>query len=376
MMPQFISKRTFLQGVAVAGIASSVLVYQFTSGVLIPQPMTPSQQILAYVENEDALSVAVGIAYLETDFAGKKENNQVELIAKLLSSIKHDTTNMKQKFAHSIRDDFKENRTCLVEGWTLSRTECRLSALAFLLKGRTLVPEVGLAPQPRTLADMPEAEFGTVERWGPQHGKAGEPFNKQPNGNSSIWLKFIGLERGEGYTLFFGDVKMRTTVHFSNNLLTADLSAEETVQSTLHEGKRPIYIVNLTKRQKQFIGEYQVEGDTKLPASTPSQQGSQFVTVVGWGPSKGKVGKPFNVQPNGSSAIWLKLEGNIGKQYQLYYGSIPMETRLHQSRKLITASLSPEKAAKATATKGNHPIYIVDTKLKEKQLVGFFTLMP
>jgi hypothetical protein len=372
-MKQVFSRRSFLKGLVIGSIPSGYLTYSFIAPT---KELTTEEKLIGFIKNESSISSSAGERYIanNTDINIKHSNTLVQLLTPIISD---DKKTILYQLSKRILQDFKEDKLCKVEGWTLSITECQLSALAHLTQSKTTIPNtqpLNTIDKPKTFTELPEVEFATIEGWGPKQGKVEESFNKQPNGNSSIWLKVIGLERGNDYKLFFGNTIMGTTIHYHKNLITADLSPKETVHETASVGKRAIFLVDAGLR-KQLIGYYNISGQKTLQeeALTAIKSGS-LVTLENWGPKTGKHGKPFNAQPNGYSALWLKFTERNGQAYQLYYGSEAMATTLHEQKNLITASISPEALKRASKNTPKPKIYLVDTEKKKKQLIGYFTI--
>ena len=102
-----------------------------------------------------------------------------------------------------------------------------------------------------------------------------------------------------------------------------------------------------------------------LPNATLAQ-------VERWGPRSSSVGNPFNVQPNGDSALWFlfrKLDRDT--DYKIYMGSQPVLTTITVERNVITAGLTPKHSRQLVLTKGKIPIHLVDP-IRGKQLIGHF----
>ena len=98
--------------------------------------------------------------------------------------------------------------------------------------------------------------------------------------------------------------------------------------------------------------------------------------VEQWGPQSGTVGEPFNVQPDGDSALWfrfLKLDRN--RDYEIHVGSQPTVTTTNAERNLITAGLTTRQSRRLVSTEDRVPIYLVDP-LRGKQLIGHFHIRP
>ena len=98
--------------------------------------------------------------------------------------------------------------------------------------------------------------------------------------------------------------------------------------------------------------------------------------VERWGPQSSRVGEPFNVQPNGNSALWFlfqKLDRHT--DYKIFVGSQAAVTAIHANRNLITAGLTPSQSRRFTSTEGKFPIHLVDPA-RGKLLIGHFHITP
>ena len=92
-----------------------------------------------------------------------------------------------------------------------------------------------------------------------------------------------------------------------------------------------------------------------------------------WGPKSTAVGEPFNVQPNGNSALWFRFqELDEYPGYRVYFGSVAVSTAVNGKAQLITASLNPAQLEQLNATAGNVPIHLVDP-VRGKQLLAHFS---
>ena len=117
----------------------------------------------------------------------------------------------------------------------------------------------------------------------------------------------------------------------------------------------------------------------RMPTGRPAP-GKEFnhlpdMTIVQlgrWGPRSSRVGEPFNVQPNGNSALWFRFRKlDRLPSYKIYVGSQPAATFTNAKRGIITASLTPKQSRQLLSTEGKIPIHLVDP-MRSKQLLGHF----
>lgn len=81
------------------------------------------------------------------------------------------------------------------------------------------------------------------------------------------------------------------------------------------------------------------------------------LTVLNFGPSPINAGKPFNVQPSGKSAIWVKLTNAAPSSYAfLFINGIPIDAAVKGD--LVTATVPNN----AYANSGNYPMKILFRK--------------
>lgn len=84
------------------------------------------------------------------------------------------------------------------------------------------------------------------------------------------------------------------------------------------------------------------------------------IKILGMGPSKVQTGIGFNVQPNGSSAMWVKTE-NATKDMVIVWGTEKLPTT-YNNPNLLTAIVPKALYSKP----GKFNIYLLDQKNNEK----------
>jgi hypothetical protein len=77
-------------------------------------------------------------------------------------------------------------------------------------------------------------------------------------------------------------------------------------------------------------------------------------TVVEYGPNGTAAGVPFNVQPDGRSALWMRVSGEFGLSAVIQFDDKPLQTAV--SDKLLTAIVPSD----LLASPGRHWLRIVD----------------
>jgi hypothetical protein len=87
------------------------------------------------------------------------------------------------------------------------------------------------------------------------------------------------------------------------------------------------------------------------------------------GPVRTKVGQPFNVQPDGQAALWLKME-NATKTTVVIWGWKRLKTSFVNPN-LLTALVTPKELYSKA---GQYQIYSLDTKTEKTSNVLIFTV--
>lgn len=92
------------------------------------------------------------------------------------------------------------------------------------------------------------------------------------------------------------------------------------------------------------------------------------LVLKAWNINKIKAGQNFNIQPNGSSAIWIGGE-NFTKSTVIVWGDTKLETAFGNSQQ-CSAIVSKELYSKP----GTYNIYLIDTKDNRKSNNMVFTV--
>jgi hypothetical protein len=80
--------------------------------------------------------------------------------------------------------------------------------------------------------------------------------------------------------------------------------------------------------------------------------------ILDYGPKQTQVGKSFNIQPNGKSALWFKTKGIATKNIRLKWDNLILETKLNSDTGLVSALISEDLIKK----EGKHILYLIDEK--------------
>lgn len=98
-----------------------------------------------------------------------------------------------------------------------------------------------------------------------------------------------------------------------------------------------------------------------------------FVEIKKWGPRHTLLAKPFNVQGDGSSAIWVSTTG-CDKHLVLFFGSEKLPTTINDSG-LISGRLPGSLANDLLNKPGVYEVLLADEENKYLQHVGFFEVV-
>ena len=92
------------------------------------------------------------------------------------------------------------------------------------------------------------------------------------------------------------------------------------------------------------------------------------LVIKAWNINKIKAGQDFNIQPNGSSAIWIGGE-NFTKSTVIVWGDTRLDTAIADSKQ-CSAIVPKELYSKP----GKYNIYLIDTKDNRKSNIMIFTV--
>ena len=130
-----------------------------------------------------------------------------------------------------------------------------------------------------------------------------------------------------------------------------------------------------------------VTGCGDKPANTPAQNpaaapppvaappaGAAEVKIEGWGPQETKAGEPFNVQPTGKSALWIKVTGlNTSAGVRLLFGDKSLEN-VEVANNLVTGALPVQNML--LDQPGDLDFVLVEVATNRKVPVGTFKVLP
>jgi hypothetical protein len=278
-----------------------------------------------YAQNMKAISYIGPLCIAKAGFA---EGDSPDVIQRTLMS------SMEQRIAGEqgdavlveildqlIRNDFAAGDIVEIEGWQLSSTECELAALAAAYQGylAPVIPE-GRQEQAGTVVE--------VSNWGPQSTQQGELFNVQADGHSGMWIKAAGAPAS--VVVLFNGESQGTQVYAEH--ITSGIRGEFMRKVVETPGVYPVELLDRSRMIRQKIGEFRV-----IAKTTPREPGSPVdCTVQSWGPNRSIAGEPFNEQPGGASAFWVKTDCAFPGA-ELVLDGVPLKTTVREN--LLTASV-------------------------------------
>lgn len=80
--------------------------------------------------------------------------------------------------------------------------------------------------------------------------------------------------------------------------------------------------------------------------------------IIDYGPKQTQVGKLFNIQPNGKSALWIKTKGIVSQNVRLKWDNLFLETKLNSDTGLVSALIAED----LIKNEGTHILYLIDEK--------------
>lgn len=193
----------------------------------------------------------------------------------------HQHLSLRERIQDLIESDYASGVLCELDGWKLSHTECALIAASAYRKREAWPSDDAKAG----------ASWLDIEDWGPQTTTRGVVFNPQSDGHGGIWFK----ARGDIAT---------TRVHFAGEELpvtaskpgfTIGLRDPALSQLINSVGEYDIWAHDFRRDKRQLLGTFRV------------LEGEDDCAVLDWGPQCARINDPFNAQPNGDSAFWIRM---------------------------------------------------------------------
>ena len=176
LRPPYCSRRRFLGVITVTSLS-------LLPGCSSQEAATPFCRLLMEASRELALSPVIGEAYLREDDSEKEVEKICAVLRERLaidpwSIFCLDSDRLLDELRRAVEEDFAaEESICRVQGWYLSQTECRLAALARLLRNRAVQESTN------QVNESSEPFGGVVQiRFEPEVGRPGEEISIQVEG--------------------------------------------------------------------------------------------------------------------------------------------------------------------------------------------------
>ena len=307
-----------------------------------------AEKITQFVK-DNPLSIAIGEQFL------KKSQQSVINVNTLLSSLTTSltltrsystTTVLSDLLLERIAQDFREDRLCNIDSWSLALTECRLAGLKALFVAGTQ----STVSQDQAFGDWPTKIMTKIKSWGPQQTNLGRAFNLQVNGASALWIVTAG-GLNQDVQIALGSVLLKTTIGLTGTI-SADLPAAKAHKIIGTEGFHPVFLLDMQNRTKQLVGKFMV----KASAAPDEQTAHIDFRITNWGPQQIKQGQEFNQQADGASAWWFKFRGQLlpSTPCHIKLDTLTLPTTINPHTSIISARLDNEKAHQIINLQGNH----------------------
>lgn len=276
-----------------------------------------------------------------------------------------DLATARSRLAAAVLADYAEGRTCDIEGWELSQTECEAAALRWLAFGAALPPGA-VANATSTEEAPPEiGQIVEITAWGPQETEQGEKFNVQPDGHSGIW---IAAEGAHSWIVALIDGREANTTVLESVITTGLYGAEQDrILGT--PGSYSLALYDPMQRILQPVGELVVRPRAERALRADGSRSMSFCPVEAWGPDSTVAGVADNVQPDGSMGLWFRL-ACAPRRLELLFGEDPLPATRVEFGATATVPLA------LLQVPGTLAIRLRDRDGGEELTVGEFTILP
>lgn len=261
----------------------------------------------------------VGRIVAEGGAPGTSADALIERLGSHLEGALSDRASIEARLGERVRADFAAARTCRVDGWTLSQTECDLAGLRWHLmhdapapsrasNTATPLPAAGAATgaaasDAAKAPGQPPAAIVEVTNWGPRTTEQGSKFNVQPDGHSGLW--FVAPGTPDWVKVRIDGQESPTTVSEAGFTSGIFGSLQERLLAT--PGSYRVELYDPVNDTVQPIGELVVRPMAERAIREDGTRSSIFCPVTGWGPTETTVGVAENAQPDGSQGMWFLL---------------------------------------------------------------------
>jgi len=186
--------------------------------------------------------------------------------------------------------------------------------LSFLVLGGLLLEDANGIGRAAPVAPIEIVSFG------PTSVQAGEMFNVQPNGESAMWVRAAS------------DIPKDTRVELGDVII--DIAINGSVATFLVPRNLARYPGTLPL---VFVGMDGAIRSTKPANFEVRAAVATGVKIVDFGPNLIHRGQPFNVQPNGNSAMWMRASVPLPAGVRVRMGNAVLDAQV--SGDLVTFSV-------------------------------------
>lgn len=261
-----------------------------------------------------------------------------------------------ERLGATVEADFARGRIFEHESWWLSETEARLAALHVELLG-SQASEV----ESPGFGNAPEADIVSLSDFNPKQVEQGEPINHPGLPENVLWFA-TAQSPPPRFVVYLADKRLTTTA--SENGFS--VRVPDTLRYELFEtpGEHEIWLYDPVVNRRQRLG--------ALTVRAPSSESAEFCPVTNWGPRKTRSGQPFNEQPDGASAFWLRIEC-FPKSTVVLLEETEVPTTLRPGNGLITTHIEDHALYREP---GEYTVALKNTATGQTKRVGTFVVEP
>lgn len=261
-----------------------------------------------------------------------------------------------ERLQTAVRQDFESGRIIATEsGWLLSETEVWLAALQV-----RLLDDKAPAPAEIGFDFSRVADFLEVADFAPQRMKVGQPLQHPDLADNVMW--FSAVEAPSHLIVYLQGERILPTVGSGGFSL---LVSQRLLESLWAEpGRHAIWAYEPAAQMRQIVGYLRVVDERVDLAG--------FCRVAGWGAQQTQAGQAFNVQPDGSSALWILIDC-APDDAVVMLGDQALPTSLWPAEGLITARVDD---LGLYARPGDLPVRLVSASREGGVDVGVFSVIP
>jgi hypothetical protein len=263
-----------------------------------------------------------------------------------------------QRLAERVERDFADDELFEHRRWLLSSTEAQLAALHVALLGADA--SEGTAP---SFEDAPEAELVRLERYNPKEVTQGQPLTHPGLPENVMWFATQDPPPPR-FRVFIDGTSM--TVNARENGFS--LRVPDPLRQRLYEtpGAHAVWLYDPVVDRRQRLGTLTVI------AAAGAAGDDAFCDVESWGPQRTRAGTPFNEQPDGASAFWIRV-GCFPESTVVTLAGTEVKTTLRPADGLITTHIVDHSLYREP---GEYAVELRDTETGRTHPVGTFVVQP